>query len=143
MSLISTITSPEQGLDAAQTGKILQVLIRNREKVIYDGQALALSSVNSKGTFDILGQHINFISIIKDYIKIHKTDRTIQEYKLRTGLMKVNGNKIEIFVGISDLPAFDAASPDDLAKVKPARRDILGRLAKVLPHSEEKQNPVV
>lgn len=143
MSIFSALSLPQTPLDAAQTGKVLRVLIRNREKVIYDGEALALSSVNGRGTFDILGQHINFISIIKDYIKIHKPDHSLQEYKLRTGLMKVNGNRIEIFVGLSDLPTTASGSPTDLANSRPIKRDILGRLAKVLPHSEEKQNPVV
>jgi F0F1-type ATP synthase epsilon subunit len=82
-------------------GKLLRVSIRNREKVIFDGDALALSSVNTEGAFDVLPQHINFISIIKEYITIYKPDKTKQEYKLRVGLMKVNGNKIEIFVGIA------------------------------------------
>lgn len=82
-------------------GKNLSVSIRNREKVIFEGDAIALSSVNAEGPFDVLPQHINFISIIKEYIVIYKPDRSKQEYKLRVGLMKVSGNKIEIFVGIA------------------------------------------
>lgn len=82
-------------------GELLHVSIRNREKVIFDGNALALSSVNTEGPFDVLPQHINFISIIREYIVIYKPDRSKQDYKLRVGLMKVNGNRIEIFVGIA------------------------------------------
>lgn len=137
MAIIPNI--PPVETQTAQSGKTLHVLIRNREKVIYEGDALSLSSANKKGNFDVLGQHINFISIIRNYIKIQKMDKTFQEYKLRTGLMKVNGNRIEVFVGISDLPASNAAmagsnaamagsnatSPDDLTNVRPARRDIL------------------
>lgn len=84
-----------------QRSDLLHVVIRNREKVIFDDMATALSSVNSEGAFDVLAQHINFISIIKEYITIYKPDKTKQEYKLRIGLMKVNGNTIEIYVGIA------------------------------------------
>lgn len=85
---------------ATQNQGLLHVVIRNREKVIFDDMAEALSSVNSEGAFDVLAEHINFISIIREYITIHKPDKTKQEYKLRIGLMKVSGNKIEIYVGI-------------------------------------------
>jgi F0F1-type ATP synthase epsilon subunit len=84
-----------------QQRHVLRVVIRNREKVIFDGDAIALSSMNSEGPFDVLAQHINFISIIREHITIYKPDKTKQEYNLRIGLMKVTGNKIEIYVGIA------------------------------------------
>lgn len=76
-------------------------MVRNPEKVIYDGTAWAISSVNDRGIFDILPEHINFITMIKDSLTIHKPDRTIQEYKIRTGLMRVSSNTIEIYVGLA------------------------------------------
>lgn len=84
-----------------QPNQALRVMLRNSEKVIYDGTAWAVSSVNDRGVFDILPNHINFITMIKDSLTIHKPDRTIQEYKIRTGLMRVSSNTIEIYVGLA------------------------------------------
>ncbi|MDP3941441.1 MAG: hypothetical protein Q8Q49_03990 [bacterium] len=84
--------------------RVLHVLVRNREKVIYDSAALAVSSVNQKGVFDILPEHINFITMIKDTLTIHKPDKTDQEYQIRTGLMRVQRNFVEIYVGLAQLP---------------------------------------
>lgn len=81
--------------------RLLHVSIRNREKIIYDSAALAVSSVNDKGVFDILPEHINFITMIKDSLTIHKPDKTDQEYKIRTGLMRVQKNIVEIYVGLA------------------------------------------
>jgi F0F1-type ATP synthase epsilon subunit len=81
--------------------QVLRVMVRNREKVIYDGAAWAVSSLNERGVFDILPEHINFITMIKDTLTIHKPDKTLQEYKIRTGLMRVSSNVIEIYVGLA------------------------------------------
>lgn len=81
--------------------QVLRVMVRNREKVIYDGTAWAVSSLNEKGVFDILPEHINFITMIKETLTIHKPDRTTQDYKIRTGLMRVRSNTIEIYVGLA------------------------------------------
>lgn len=83
-----------------KTNQLLRVMVRNREKVIYDNAALAVSSVNDQGVFDILPEHINFITMIKQSLTIHKPDRTIQEFKIRTGLMRVGSNNVEIYVGL-------------------------------------------
>lgn len=100
------LTMPEQtrAQPLETTNQLLHVSLRNREKVIYDGTAVAISSVNEKGIFDILPEHINFITMIKDTLTIHKPDKTIQEYKIRTGLMRVSSNTIEIYVGLAQQP---------------------------------------
>ena len=96
-------TQQTQPLSDPQASKdrILHVSVRNREKIIYDSAALAVSSVNEKGIFDILPEHINFITMIKDSLTIHKPDKTDQEYKIRTGLMRVQRNVVEIYVGLA------------------------------------------
>ncbi len=91
--------TPTQPLET--TNQLLHVSLRNREKVIYDGTALAISSVNEKGIFDILPEHINFITMIKDTLTIHKEDKTTQAYTIRTGLMRVRSNVVEIYVGLA------------------------------------------
>jgi F0F1-type ATP synthase epsilon subunit len=95
-----TATPPEKIKD----DRLLHVSVRNRESVIYDGAAWAVSSLNDKGVFDILPEHINFITMIRDSLTIHKPDRTDQEYKIRTGLMRVQKNIVEIYVGLAQIP---------------------------------------
>ncbi len=52
----------------------IRVRARSREEVTFEGEALALTSVNDKGKFDVLPNHANFISLIKDYVIIKKKD---------------------------------------------------------------------
>lgn len=78
----------------------LKVLIRNRERVFFNSPAKAVTSYNARGKFDILEEHVNFISIITKGITIYKDDNSIQEFKISTGVLKVSRNTIEIFLGI-------------------------------------------
>lgn len=78
----------------------LNVTIRNREKVIFSGKVNSLTSVNDQGLFDVLPQHSNFISIIKDYVTVRAIDNTEQRFDLTTGVMQVANNIVNIFLGI-------------------------------------------
>lgn len=44
---------------------MLTVTITSPEKMIWHGKANSVSSINSKGPFDILSQHANFITYIE------------------------------------------------------------------------------
>lgn len=78
----------------------IQVLIRNRERIIFNDSASAVSTYNNQGVFDILPEHSNFITLINKEILIHNLDKTTKQYKINTGVMKVNDNKVTIFLGI-------------------------------------------
>ena len=78
----------------------LTVTVRNREKIFYQDSAKGVTSYNAKGKFDILPEHVNFISIITKQIIIYKPDNTTQEFKISTGVLKVNKNDVQIFLGI-------------------------------------------
>jgi F0F1-type ATP synthase epsilon subunit len=45
---------------------ILSIAINSPEKVIWEGRGTSVSSTNSKGPFDILPQHANFVTIIEN-----------------------------------------------------------------------------
>lgn len=81
-------------------GEHLKVTVRNRERIFFDDAAKAVTSYNSSGKFDILAEHVNFISIIKTSVTIYKIDDTLQEFKISTGVMKVSENTVDIFLGI-------------------------------------------
>jgi len=83
--------------------KIL-VEIKNSEAIIFNGDAKSLSSVNEKGSFDILPFHANFFSIIKEKITIIGHDDKKTEISVKdNGILRVMENKISIFLGIETI----------------------------------------
>jgi F0F1-type ATP synthase epsilon subunit len=78
----------------------LFLIIRNREQVLFEGEIKALSSLSDKGIFDILPEHENFISVIKERLTIHKLDGTNTEMELTYGIVKVYMNKVWVYLGI-------------------------------------------
>lgn len=78
----------------------LRVVVKDRNKVLYDGGATSLSSKNSKGVFDILHNHANFISLINETLLIKKPDGTSQEIPMNNAIIKAKENVIEIYVGV-------------------------------------------
>lgn len=79
---------------------LLDLVIRNKQGVLFNGKAEAVSSKNDKGIFDILPQHENFISIIKENIVIHKKINENQEMKIENGILRAYKNKVNIYIGI-------------------------------------------
>ncbi len=78
----------------------LHVTIHDLNKTTYEGDATAVSSVNEIGPFDILGQHENFISIIKGFVRVHQVDGKKVELKIDSGVLKNHNNQITIFLGV-------------------------------------------
>ena len=78
----------------------LNLKIQTREDILYKGEVDSLSSVNNTGKFDVLRQHANFISMIKDYLIIREINGKEREVKLGTGIMRVAGNKVNVYLGI-------------------------------------------
>lgn len=78
----------------------LKVRVNSPEKVIWEGDAKSVSSVNSKGPFDILPLHTNFISIVENKgIKI-KTDTDHKEYTFARSVIYAKENKVLIYTNI-------------------------------------------
>ncbi|MBL7078039.1 hypothetical protein ISS42_00040 [Candidatus Shapirobacteria bacterium] len=84
---------------------MIEVFIRNRQKVLFAGEASAVTAYSEKGVFDILPGHANFISIIMDKIIIHGKKREKQQLLIKSGVLKVQENKVFIFLDLlSPLP---------------------------------------
>ncbi len=84
---------------------LLSVFMRSAEEVLYLGEAESVSSVNEKGSFDILPLHSNFISIIKNKVVITLNNRP-QEFKIDSAIMKVKRNNVQIYSGTEILETF-------------------------------------
>ncbi len=79
----------------------IYVEVKNPEKVLFSGEARSISSVNDKGSFDILPYHANFFSIIREKIVIIGGDNRAVNIEIKeNGILRVVENKISVFLGI-------------------------------------------
>lgn len=79
----------------------LIITIKRRDGILVQGDDFfALSSTNERGVFDILPQHANFITMVKEKVILHKKDGTKQEIPLKSGVLHVTNNVIEVYIDI-------------------------------------------
>jgi F0F1-type ATP synthase epsilon subunit len=79
---------------------LLNLSVRNRDKVIYSGKVSSITSVNKKGKFDVLPRHANFISLIHDFVIIREPSGREQKIAVDNGVLRVEQDRIEVFFGI-------------------------------------------
>ncbi len=77
----------------------IHVVIKDKGRIYFEGDVFALSSYNEKGLFDVLPFHENFISLIKNKIILHSSGEN-KEMKIDGGLLKTNGNKVSVYLGV-------------------------------------------
>lgn len=82
------------------TDTIIHVTVRERTRILYDGNATGLTSKNSKGVFDILLNHSNFISLVTETLVIHTVEGRDVSLPMNNALIKVKENKVEVYVGV-------------------------------------------
>ncbi|MBI2122192.1 MAG: hypothetical protein HYT98_03650 [Candidatus Sungbacteria bacterium] len=78
----------------------LSVTVRDREGILFQGNAEAVSSFNEKGPFDVLPLHANFISLIRNSVVLKIPGSPLKEIPLNSGVLKVKENKVEVYAGI-------------------------------------------
>lgn len=83
------------------THNVLQVKILSPRKEFFSGQAVSVSSVNSKGPFDILPEHGNFITIVQNKpINIKLTNKQIQTFAFPLAVIYARKSLVTIFTDI-------------------------------------------
>jgi len=70
------------------------------EKEPFKGKAEAVSSQNRLGKFDILPEHINFITLIFGSLTVHTHDRKKIAYQFERGVLEVSENRVNVFLGL-------------------------------------------
>lgn len=80
--------------------KFIPVIVRDRNGILYEGKADAVSSLNERGEFDVLPLHANFISLIRSKLTITQKGNTIKEIALGAGVLAVRENGVEVYIGI-------------------------------------------
>lgn len=78
----------------------IHVMVRNRKLVLFDDDVRAVTSKNDTGVFDVLPEHSNFISVLRDSITIHKLDGTEQVIQLQNGIIKVKNSSIKCYIDL-------------------------------------------
>ncbi len=78
----------------------LQVTLMDIEKMLFKGVARSVSSVNDKGTFDILPLHSNFITLIKQKVDIQDRAGKHQSFPISNGVLICKQNEVKIYLGI-------------------------------------------
>jgi F0F1-type ATP synthase epsilon subunit len=83
--------------------KLIIVIIRDAENIIYDGEVDRISSFNEVGRFDIYPKHANFISIIRERITLYRDHKVVKDLKIEQAIMKVKDDHANIFLGIDTI----------------------------------------
>lgn len=82
------------------TDHLLSVTVKGPSKQEFKGEAVSVTSLNKKGKFDVLPFHINFISLIKEYVIIIQKDKKKITFPLQSGIMKVYEDNVNILIGV-------------------------------------------
>lgn len=79
----------------------LHVRIISPQQLLLDTQAESVSSKNSQGTFDILPQHANFITMVeKAPIVVRVKGQKDQKFDFPMAIILTTDNKVDIFTYI-------------------------------------------
>lgn len=90
---------PQQPLSSTT----LHITVINKDGIVTDEDASAVTSYNKIGVFDVLPMHENFISLIKDELIIHKGNES-KKINIKDGIMKVTDNQVKVYLGIQNIP---------------------------------------
>lgn len=103
--------------------ELILLKVQNKHGLPFNDQVRSVTSFNERGVFDILPEHENFISIIKDKIIIHQKDGKDKEMKIGTAVLRVIGKEINIFLGATattnPTPVVSMPGSAQTATVKP------------------------
>ncbi|MBI2587504.1 hypothetical protein HYW29_01695 [Candidatus Amesbacteria bacterium] len=80
--------------------RFLEVRVRSRQGLVFEGQAVAVTSENKKGVFDVLPRHANFICTIRKRLVIGKAGGEKETMNLEAGILHVYKNKVIVFLGV-------------------------------------------
>jgi F0F1-type ATP synthase epsilon subunit len=80
----------------------LNLSIRNREEVIFQGKVTSFSSHNEKGKFDVLPKHANFISLLNRYVVYKTVDGQENSMPITNGIIKVTNNEVRVYLGVGE-----------------------------------------
>lgn len=78
---------------------MLKIMVRDRDKIYFKGDAASLTSFNDAGEFDILQGHANFITLLKKKIVIDKNLKSQNEIEVDRGVLSVSADEVAVYLG--------------------------------------------
>lgn len=84
---------------AASKQKLI-LTVHTRRGVIFEQEVESITSYNDTGRFDVLLQHAQFISLIKNKVVARLLDGRDQQIPVDNAIMRVKGEKVEVYLGI-------------------------------------------
>ena len=78
----------------------LHVRVRSAQKLLWEGDATSVSSVNSNGAFDVLPEHARFITVIEDQPIIVQSVNEKKKFSFERAVLSVADNVVSVYVGI-------------------------------------------
>jgi len=85
---------------AAPVDEHMHVKVYSPYKTYFDQEALSISGVNSKGPFDILPRHHNFMTLIDPCELVIRTRGATQRVRIARGIMHVKANQVVVFLDV-------------------------------------------
>ena len=79
---------------------VLNVFVRSRKAVVFEGPVYSVTSFNELGEFDIMSEHANMITLLKDKLIIDKDRSTEKEITFENALMSVARNEVAVYLDI-------------------------------------------
>lgn len=83
-----------------QDNKHLKVTILSPDETIYEGDAQAISCHNPKGSFDVLYEHTNFMSMIDTQVTVLETNGHQRNFPVEQALIQVQENEVTILINV-------------------------------------------
>lgn len=77
------------------------LVVRTRQKVLFQGEVTAISSTNTRGNFDVLPGHANFITLIKKTITFSPANGEKQQIDIDNGVLRIFNNAASIYIGVT------------------------------------------
>ena len=79
----------------------IKVRIVSPKETIFQGEVLSISSTNSRGRFDILPLHANFITLIENKpITVQTTDKKNISYTFPVAIVYARTHSVDIYTDI-------------------------------------------
>jgi len=83
-----------------RTQPLLKLNIRTRIDPPRTSSVYSITTKNSKGNFDILPFHSNFVTMISGDIIVDKELPTEKTIKMEKGILTVVSNTVDVYVGV-------------------------------------------
>ncbi|MFA6981817.1 MAG: hypothetical protein WC243_02225 [Patescibacteria group bacterium] len=79
---------------------VLSISVRNRKEIVFEGPIYSVTSYNELGEFDVLSEHANMITLLKDKLLIDKGRPSEKEITFGNALMNITRNEVSVYMDI-------------------------------------------